>query len=99
MSGQAPDTSMRIGTGEAIPGHNHISTDTKAQVIMIHIEDTRDHGIGIIATTTGVAHYAQILTAGVIAIDPAVTHIIDHTTDHPCTEAYHTTPEIGATSH
>ena len=88
---------MRTGTGEAIPGHNHVSTDTTAQVIIIHIEATSDNNIGIITTTTGVAHDAQIPHTGVIAINPTMTHHLDHTADHPCTEAYHTTPEIGAT--
>ena len=89
---------MRTGTGEVIPGHSHISTDTAAQVIMIHIEAIPDHDIGIITTTTtGVAQDAQVPHTEVIAIDPAMTHHIDHTADHPHTEAHHTTPEIEAT--
>ena len=63
---------------------------------MIHIEAVPDHDIGIIATTTGVAHNAQIPHTGVVAIDPTMTHHIDHTTDHLCTEVDHTTPEIEA---
>ena len=44
---------------QIIPGHSHISTDTTAQVIMIHIEAIPDHVIWIITTTTGVNHDAQ----------------------------------------
>ena len=98
MPGQAPDTTVRTGTGKVLPGHSHISTDTTAQVIMIHIETIPDHNIGIIITTTGEAHNAQVLHTGVIAIDPTMTHHINHTADHPCTEAYHhTTPETKIT--
>ena len=98
MPGQAPDITMRTGTGEAVPGINHIFTDTTAQAVMIHRETILDHDIGIIAIFTGVAHDAQILHAGVIAIDPAVTHHINPTTDHLHTEAHHhTTPETKVT--
>ena len=62
---------------------------------MIHIEAIADHDIGII-TTTGVAHDAQIPHTGVVVIGPAMTHHIDHTADHPHTEAHHTTPEVEA---
>ena len=51
MPGQAPDTAVRTGTGKFITGHNHIFTDTTAQVIMTHIEAAPGHNIGIIATT------------------------------------------------
>ena len=90
---------MRRGTGEIIPEQSHISTDTTAQVIKICIKAVPDHDIGIITntTTTGVAHDAQIPHTGVMAIDPAMTHHIDQTTDHPCIEAHHITPEIEAT--
>ena len=98
MPGQAPDTAVRTWTGEVIPGHSHISTDTMAQVIIIHIEDIPDHNIGIVTTTPEVAHDTQVPHTGVIAINPAVTCHIDHTTDHLCTEAqHHTTPEIEVT--
>ena len=89
---QVPDTIMRTGTGKAIPSHSHISTDITVQVITVHIEAAPDHDIGIITTTTGVAHNTQIPHTGVIAIDPTMTHHMDHTIDHPCTEGYHTTP-------
>ena len=85
---------MMTGTGEVIPGHSHVSTDTAAQVNMIHIEAIPDHDIGIIATNPEVAHDAPVPHTGVIAIDPTMTHHIDHTTDHLYTEAHHTTPEI-----
>ena len=94
MPDQAPDTAMKTGTGEVIPGHNHSFTDTTAQVAMIHIETIQGHDIGIITTTPGVAHDTQVPHTGVIAIDPTITHHIDPTTDYPCTEAHHhTTPE------
>ena len=63
---------------------------------MIHIEAIPYHIIGIIATTPEVAHNAQIPHTGSIAINPAVTHHINPTTDHPHTEAHHTTAEIEA---
>ena len=88
---------MRTGTGKVVQGHSHISTDTAAQVIMIHIEVIPDHDIGIIATSQEAAHGAQVPHTRVIAIDPTVTHHIDHTADHPCTEPHNTTPEIEAT--
>ena len=97
MPHQAPDTTMRTETGEVVPGHSHISTDTTAQVVMIHIEATPDHNIGIIATTAGVAHNTQIPHTGVKVIDSTVTHHTDHTADHQHTEAHHTTPETEVT--
>ena len=97
MPGQAPDTTMKTGTGEVIPGHSHNSTDTAAQIVMIHIEAIPDHNIGIIATTKEVAQDTQVPHTGVIAIDPTVTHHIDLTADHPHTEAHHhNTPETEA---
>ena len=51
MPGQAQDTAMRKRTGKVIPGHSHISTETTAQVNIIHIEAIPDHDIEIIATT------------------------------------------------
>ena len=97
MSGQAPDTTVRTGTDKVIPGHNHISTHTTAQVIMIHIEAI-PNDIGIIATMPKVAHDAQVPHTGGIPIDPYMTHHIDHTTYHLHTEAHHhTAPETTAT--
>ena len=87
---------MRTGTGKAIKSLSHNFTDTTAQVIMIHIEATLDHDTGIIIFITGLTHNTPIPHAGVIAIDLAMTLHIDHTADHPCTEAHHTTPEIEA---
>ena len=61
---------------------------------MICIEAVPGHNIAIIVTILGVAHNAQVPYTGVKATDPAATHCIDPTTDHPCTEAHlHTTPE------
>ena len=92
MPGQDPDIAMRTGTGKVIPGHNHIFTDTAAQVTMIHITAFPGHDIGIIVTIPGVTHNAQVAHIWVIAIDPTATHHIDPNTDHPCTEAHHHTP-------
>ena len=78
----APDTAMRTGPGDIVPGHSHISTDTAVPVVMICIKAITDYDIGIIATTTGIAHDAQIPHRGVTAIDPTVTHHIDHTAGH-----------------
>ena len=98
MPGHAPDTTMRTVTGKVVPGHNHIFINPRDQVIMIHIEAIPDHDIGIIATITGVAHNAQVPHTRVIAIDPTMTHHINHTTDHSCTEAHHhTNPETKVT--
>ena len=99
MPGQAPDTAVRTGTGKVIPGHSQVSTDTAAQVIMIHIEAIPDHNTGIIATTPEVAHNTQVLHTGVIAIDPAATHHINDTTDHLHTEAHHHTTSETKTTH
>ena len=86
---------MKTGAGKVIPGHNHIFTDTAAQVVMTHIEATPGHDIWVIATTPGVTHDAPVPCTGVIAIDPATTHHIDPTAGHQHTEvSHHTTPEI-----
>ena len=87
--GQAP--------GKAIPGLSHTFTDTAAQVVMMHIEAIVGHNIGIIATITAVVYDAQIPQMGVIATNPAVTHHIDQTVEHPHTEAHDTIPEIEVT--
>ena len=95
MPGQAPDTTMKTGTDEVIPGHNHISTDITAQVIMTHIQTTPDHDTGIIATILEVVHNAHIPHTEITAIDPTAAHHINLTADHPCTEVPHpTTLEI-----
>ena len=57
---------------------------------MTHIEATSSHDIGIIATTSGVAHDAQVPHTGVTVIYPAMTHHINPTKDHLCTEVPHT---------
>ena len=95
MSGQAPDTTMKTGTGKVIPGHSHIFTDITAQVIMTCIEAASGHDTGIVTITPEVAHNAQIPHTGVTAIDPTMTHHTDPTADHPHTKVPHpTTPEI-----
>ena len=59
---------------------------------MTHIEATPGHDTGIIATTPEVIHVPH---AEIIAINPAMTHHIDPTTDHPHTEVPQpTAPEI-----
>ena len=71
MPDQTPDSAIGIGTGKVIPGHSHVSTDTTAQVDMIHLEAIPDHDIGIITTiTTEVAHNAPVPHTGVITINP-----------------------------
>ena len=97
--GQTPDTTMKMGTGEIIPGHNHIFTDITAQVIMIRIEAVSGHNIGIITIIPGVAHNTQVPLTAVIAINPGVTHHIDPTADHPCTEAHHHIPPETEVTH
>ena len=87
---------MKTGTGEAVQGLSHIFTGTAAQVIRIPVEAILDQDIGILTIITGVAHDTQILHTGVIAIALTVTLHIDHTADHLCTGAHHTTPEIEA---
>ena len=65
---------------------------------MIHIEAVPGLSIEIIASTPGVAHNTQVPHTGVIAIDPAIKHHINPSTDHPCTEAHHhTTPKTKVT--
>ena len=81
MPGQAPNITVKTGRGKDGPSHNHIFTDTAVQVFMIHIEAVPDHNIGIIFTTPGVAHDAQVPHTGVIAITLTMTHHIDPTTD------------------
>ena len=62
---------------------------------MTHIEATPGLNTGIIATTPGVTHNAQVPQTGVIAIDPAMTHHIIPTANHQHTVVpHHTTPEI-----
>ena len=87
---------MRTETGKAIQGLSHVFADTAAPVTRIPTEALPVHDIGIIAIITGVAHTAQTPHTGVTAIDLAMTLHIDHTADHPCTEALHTTPGIEA---
>ena len=58
---------------------------------MTHIEATPGHNIGIIPTT----HDGQVSHTGATAIDPAVTHHINPTTDCQHTGIPHDiTPEI-----
>ena len=86
---------MRTGIGEVIPGHIHISTATAAQGVMIHIEAIPDHDIGIITTTPEAVQDTPVPHSGTTAINPTVTHHINHAVGHPHTEAHpHTTPEI-----
>ena len=79
MPDQVQGTTVKTGTGEVIPDHNLIFADITACTVMIHTEATQGHNIGIIAATTGAACEAT-------AIDPTMTHHIDHITDHPYIE-------------
>ena len=70
-------------------------TDIAAQVFMIHIKATPGHDTVITATTPEVAHDAHAPHTEITAIDPATTHHINSTADHPHTEVPQpTTPEI-----
>ena len=95
LPGQVQDTTMKTGTDEVIPGHNHIFTDTAAQVIMTRIEAIPGSNTGIIATTPELAHDAHTPHTKITAINPAITHYTDPTTDHPHTEVpQSTTPDV-----
>ena len=95
MPGQALDMTMKTGTGEVIPGHNHILTDIAVQVTMTHMEAAPGYDTKIVAITPGVAHDAQVPHTGVTAIDPTATHHMNPTADHMHTDIPHpTTPEI-----
>ena len=62
---------------------------------MTHIETIPGHDTGITVTTQEAAHNAHIPHTEVAAINPAVTHHSNPTTDHLHTEVDHpTTPEI-----
>ena len=91
---QVKDTTMKTGTGKIVPGHNLILTDITAQVIMTHTEATPGHDIGIIAATPGVANDTHAPHTEIKAIDPAMTHHTNPTTDHPHIVLQLTTPEI-----
>ena len=95
--GQVQDTTIKIGTGKVIPGHNHIFTDIAVQVAMTHIEAAPGHDTGIIATTPEVAHGTHAPHTEITAINPTATHCINPTTDHLHTEVPQpTTPEMEA---
>ena len=64
---------------------------------MIYIEAVPGHDTGIIATTPEVAHNTKVPHTGVIVINPAMIHHINHTADHQCTETHHTTAETEGT--
>ena len=72
--GQPPYTTMKTGTEKPFQVMVMFSTDTAAQVNMIHIEAVPGHDTGIITTAPEVAHGAQVLYTGVIVINPAMTH-------------------------
>ena len=62
---------------------------------MTHTEATPSHDIGIITTTSGVAHNAHIPHIEITVINPTTTHHTNVTADHPCIEVPQlTTPEI-----
>ena len=54
MPDQVQGTTMKTGTGKAVPDHNPIFTDITAQAIIIHTEAAPGHDIEIIAATAGV---------------------------------------------
>ena len=102
MPGQAPDTAIKTGTDKVIPGHNHILTDTAAQVDITHIEAIPGHDTGIIATTPGVTHDSPVPHTGDIAIDPAMTHHIHphlRSSVHRSFSSYHSRDQSRTCSH
>ena len=97
MPDQVQGTIVKTGTGKVIPDDNLIFADITAQTIMIHIEATPGHDIGIIIATPGVAYDAHSPHIEITVINPAVTHHTDLITDHPHIEVLQlTTPEIKA---
>ena len=95
MPDQVQGTTMKTGTGKAIPDHNLIFTDIAAQVMTIHTEAAPGQSIGIITATPGVAHDAHTPHIEITAIDLAMTHHISLTLDHPHIEILQlTSPEI-----
>ena len=95
MPDQVQGTTVKTGTGEAIPDHNLIFTDITASVFTIHTEANPGHEIGIIAATPGAAHNAHTPHIEVTAIDLTRTHHITLIAHQPHIEALQlATPEI-----
>ena len=86
---------MMIETDQADLDHGLTFDDITAQVIMIPIEAALDHNSGIDAATTGAAHDNLTPPIEAIAIDLAMTYLIDHIADHSYMEALKViSPEI-----
>ena len=86
---------MMTETYETNPDHSLTFKDITAPVITIPIEATLDHNIRIDAVITGVAHDDLTPPIETTAIHLAMTHHINHITDHPHIEALQViNPEI-----
>ena len=95
MPDQVHDTNVKTGTGKVNPDHNLIFAEIAAQIIMIHTEAAQGHNIRIITATTGTAHNAHAAPIDITAIHFAMTHHINHISDHPHIQVLQlTTPEI-----
>ena len=95
MPDQVQDTTVKKETGKVNPDHNLIFKNITAQVVTILTEATQGHNIGIIAATTGTGHNNHTPPIEATVINPAMTHHLNHITDHPCIEVLQlTNPEI-----
>ena len=95
MLDQVQDTTMKTETGKADPDHNLIFKDIAAQVIITHTEAPQGHNTRINAATTAAAHKNHSPPIEATAIDPIMTHYINHIAVHPQIEVLQlTNPEI-----
>ena len=95
MTDQVQETTVKIEIGEANPGHNLIFESIAAPVITIPTEVTQSHNTGIDAATIGAVHIYHAPPVEATAIDPAVTHHMDHIAYHPHIHVLQlTNPEI-----
>ena len=74
---------MKKETYEADADHNLLFKNITDKIIAILTEATQGHNTGIDAATTGAAHNNCTPPIEAAATDPAVTHHINHITDHP----------------
>ena len=74
-------------TGKANPDHNLPFKDIAVQAITIHTDVTIDYNISRHAAITEAAHGDLTQPTDDMAIDLAMTHHINHNTDHPHIEA------------
>ena len=86
MPDQVQDITMKTETGEVDPDHNLIFENNAAQIVTIPTEATQGHNTRIDVATTGAAHDAHAPPIEATAISLALTHHINHITDHPYIE-------------